>query len=517
MAIDVAKVPSGRQSLAKPTLVITLFTGLNLVSLFIFQAVLAAKFGVGREIDAFLTSNTVPWVIQMVVSSSLAFCLIPVFLEYQTTSGECEAWRIASSVLNLVGVLLFAATGISVGLAPLIVRLLAPGFDAAAVALTAALLRIQLWSVPFEALAALLIGICHAHYHFTLPAVAQVVRLGLMIVSLLLLEPVLGIRSAAFGVVLGGVVQFFMLVPLIARRGQYHWTFEWQHPGVRKIGQILGPLTLASVLYSGDLMVDRAIASGLPEGSIGYLGYAYRLMSRLGTLHFVGLSTTLFPLLGEYAAEKEWQAFQETLAKIFRILLFLTMPTAVGVALLSRPAVALLMERGQFSSQDTQVVASIMVLYLGMLFGQILISPLLRSFYALQDTTRPMVMAIVRFGTGIILRLLLLPWSFYGLAVALSICSIGNVAFGYVLMRRQFPGFKLGFTPLFLGKLLGCALVMALAVAGLQQLLGGGNWFSLPFTFLGGSGLFLMVALAWGLPEAHTVVDHFTAVVRRGR
>jgi putative peptidoglycan lipid II flippase len=343
-----------------------------------------------------------------------------------------------------------------------------------------------------------------------------VIGLGLSIVSVLLLEPSLGIGSAALATVVESLVQFLLLLPFLARRGRYRWAFEWGHPGVRQIAQMFSPLTIAAAVDSGDLLVDRVLASGLSEGSIGYLGNAYRLMSRLVTLHVMGISNTMFPLLGKYAAERDGSAFREALSKILRVMLFLVMPSAIGVLLLSRPAVALLLQRGQFTPQDTQAVASVMLLYLGFLFSRILIAPLYRAFYALQDTHRPMIINLICFAVGVGLKLwFVVPWSFRGLALATSVYWLGKVVLGYALLRRKLPDFRMGFTSAFLLRLGGCALSMALVIVGLQQLPWRENWFSLPLLLAGGTGIYILLALRCRLPEAHTVASQLKAAMRR--
>ena len=180
--------------------------------------VLGNLYGASAELDAYYAAFRIPdLVFQLVAAGAIASSLVPV-LSGLIAHGERErAWRVASTVLNLMlGVLLVLAALLAI-FAPVVVPLLVPGFDAETTQLTVELTRLMLISPVFLAAGAIVSAILNTEDRFGAAALAPVAYNVCIILFALLLAPWLGVFAAAIGVVVGSVAHLLVQVPALRR------------------------------------------------------------------------------------------------------------------------------------------------------------------------------------------------------------------------------------------------------------------------------------------------------------
>ena len=287
-----------RAGLFRSALIITFFSVLKIVLGFALQMVLAAKFGARMEMDAYLAASTIPTLITTVLLTSLNVTAVPVFVEYRIKKDETESWKIASSFINLALLGLGAIALLGILGASRLVHLTVPGFGTGgeALTLTVNLLRVLFPSIVFSGLAGLLSSVYYSQRKFTLPSLAPALN-GLVVLLVTFgLASRIGIMSVAVGTLVGSVIQFGLLLPIILTGKRYHFQLDYRHPGVVKIAKLMLPLLLGAVFYKANTVVDRFIASELAEGSISYLGYAFKVANVLVTLATQGFAVSLLPL-----------------------------------------------------------------------------------------------------------------------------------------------------------------------------------------------------------------------------
>src|SRR6266536_2023807 len=161
-------------------------------------SVIGAKFGETGELDAFWAAFRIPdTLFNLLVAGALASAFIPVFTGYLAREREDEAWRVASSVMNAIVILLIALSALMWLLAPWIVPVLAPFGDPAQVELTIRLSRIMLLSPIFMGLSALFTGILNSYRQFLSGATAPLVYNFVIILFAVFASPFLGIATLA--------------------------------------------------------------------------------------------------------------------------------------------------------------------------------------------------------------------------------------------------------------------------------------------------------------------------------
>jgi putative peptidoglycan lipid II flippase len=420
------------------------------------EQVMATLFGAGMATDAFNVAFRIPNLLrELFAEGAMSSAFIPVFTGTRARAGDQEAWALGRQIVAWLLVVLAAICALGYVLAPALVRLLAPGFAAVPgkLDLTVKLTRIMLPFLPAIALAAAAMGMLNARGRFAVPALAPaLLNLG-MIGGGLLLIPVCeasgqpAIVAMALGLLIGGAAQFLFQLPALAAEG-FRLRLERPrlHPGVRRVAALMAPATVGLAATQTNLFVITVIASLLPEGSVSWLGYAFRLMQLPIGVFGVALATVALPSLSRAAVAQDLAALKATLSSALRLIVALTLPAALWLAVMARPVVALLYEHGRFGPFDTVQTAGAVLMFCVGLPAVASTGVLTRAFYALGETRTPVRASFVAVGVNLTLNLLLVgPLRFLGLehlglALATSLTSITNLGqLAWSLRRRIGP------------------------------------------------------------------------------
>jgi len=482
---------NGKQ-MVKSTAIITFFLALNILVGLLTQIILAAKFGAKFEMDAYLAAVTLPTLIITVLMNSLRVTFVPVFIEYEKKENNKEAWRIAINFINTFFVILLFIAIVGVIFAPGLISLVVPGFSLMSKHLAIQLIRIMFPAIVFSGLAAVFSSLYYARQRFLLPSISPFLNSFVIFGCVLVLANKLGIRAVATGMIMGSFAQFLLLGPGIMKESKYKFSLNFRHPGVIRIGKLIIPLILASIFYKAVTLVDRMIASGLPEGSIAYLGYAHKAVALLVMLVSTGISLTILPRMSIYAAERNNQKLRETLSLAIRMAVLIVIPIIAGLVVLRVPLIQLILERGAFTNEATHAVALTLLCYSGAIFGLTLGGILTPTFYALQDVKTVVKVGVIGAILNITLDLILVRYfSYVGIAIALSIATLFSISLFLVILQKRLGGIGgLEILKSFV-KIGASAILMMLSISIFRNF-----WtFSQP----GGQVLFLGMSIALGL------------------
>jgi putative peptidoglycan lipid II flippase len=468
---------------------------------FLRDLVVARAFGAGPSTDAFFVAFRLPNLLRrLVAEGALSPAFIPVFTEYLTTRPRAEATAMFRAVSGAVVVVLAALTAAGVLAAPLLVRVMAPGFfaDAGTGGLTVRLTRLMFPYLFFVGLAALSMGVLNAHRHFVMPALAPVM-LNLAIIGAVfgvaprLTEPVFGL---AIGVLVGGLGQFLVQVPALAHRGFLQApVLDWRHPAVRRIVHLMTPVALGQSATQLNILVDTMIASFLAGGSVSYLYYADRLVEFPLGVFGIAIATAVLPTLAEQAATRNAPALRATLSFSLRLAAFVSLPAGVGLLVLREPLVRVLYQRGEFGPAETAQTAWAVGFYALGLVGFASVKIGAQAFYALGDTRTPVKVAVAAMALNSVLAVgLAFPLRHGGLALATATSATANSLTLAWLLRRRLgrppesaaAAARRGWT----------GIVAASAIMAAALLLGGRLWPAPPGRL--GEGLWLAAMIAGG-------------------
>ena len=435
---------SEQRKLIRATGIISLATFASRILGLVREAVIAFLFGAGMSADAFFVAFRIPNMLRrLLAEGSLSASFIPVFTEYHHKRGQRQAWELASTMICIVSVILVLVTILGVVAAPLIVKLVAPGFKAIEnkQQLTTLLTRIIFPYIFCIGLAALFMGILNSLHHFFAPALSPAL-LNISIISSALYfaprfkEPVIAL---ALGVLLGGVVQLLFQLPFLKQKGmKFNVNFNLKHPGVRRIGRLMLPAMIGLAVYEINGLVDTLLASFLPPGSVSYLNYGNRLVQFPLGLFGIALGTAILPTLSRQAVEGDLNRLKDTFSMGLRLVLFVSMPAMIGLMILGEPIIQLLFQRGEFGYSATVGSAQALFYYAVGLCAYAGVKVTVPVFYALQDTKTPVKISIIAMTVNIFLNLILMgPLKHGGLALATALSSMLNMGWLLITLRKR--------------------------------------------------------------------------------
>jgi putative peptidoglycan lipid II flippase len=411
---------------------------------FVRDLIIARTFGAGTATDAFFAAFRLPNMLrELLGEGALSAAFIPVFTESLTRRGRETAWRLVWTVFVLLSCLLILLSLAGIVLAPALVRLIAPGFEALPSKLNLAIVlaRMMFPYILFVGLAALLMAILNATGHFVTPALSPTMLNIAMIGCALYLTPHLNppILSLAIGVLLGGAGQLLIQIPVAWRRGLgAHRGLELSDPGIRKIARLMAPGAAGLAVTQLNVFIGTLLASFLGEGSISVLYYAFRLIQFPIGVFGVAIATAAFPAMAKQAAGRSLNEVGATAAYSLRLVLFVTLPCMVGLLVFRVPIVQLLFERGAFDRSVTIATADAVFFYALGLGAYVSTRVLVPAFYSIQDTATPVKIGAIAVLVNILSSVWLMrPLGAGGLALATALSSFVNLGLLLVVLRRR--------------------------------------------------------------------------------
>jgi putative peptidoglycan lipid II flippase len=159
----------------------------------------------------------------------------------------------------------------------------------------------------------------------------------------------------------------------------------------------MGPAVIGTAAVQINVLVSTYFASSI-EGGPSWLSYAFRLMQFPIGVFGVAIGTATIPAVSRFASLRDIPSFRSTLASSLGLVFLLTIPSACGLVVLGRPIIAMIYERGAFTSTDTTMVTAALAAYSVGLVGYAAVKVLSPSFYALDDPRTPMLISIADIG-----------------------------------------------------------------------------------------------------------------------
>ena len=396
------------------------------------DAAIAATFGASAASDAFFVAFKIPNLFRrLFAEGAFSQAFVPVLASYKATSNPDEVRRLVDAVFSTLAMVLVALTALGILAAPVVITVFAPGFvgDVARFDLSVELLRLTFPYLLFIALTALLSGLLNTYGRFALPAVTPALLNVSFIVCTVWVAPHLPQPVYALGaaVLIGGALQLGLQLVAVWRLGFMPRLTRKHHAGVRRILGLMVPALFGVSVAQINFLVDTLVASFLQQGSISWLYYADRLMEFPLGLFGIALGTVILPRLSEHHARNEHDHFSGTLDWALRAVFTVTIPSAVGLALLAGPILSTLFQYGEFSERDVLMSARGLMAYAVGLTGFIMVKVLAPGYYARQDTRTPVKIGVVAMLTNAVLCVALgFSLAHAGLALATSAAAFVN-------------------------------------------------------------------------------------------
>jgi putative peptidoglycan lipid II flippase len=440
-----------KKQILKSASVISLVTVVSRILGYVRDQRITLLLGTTPTADAFVLAYRIPSLVRRLVGEgAVTASFIPIFANYLNNKAREEVWEFAHRLFWTLAVLLAAITMLGIVFSAQFMRLFtffAPGQPAWEQAVY--LNRIIFPYIYFIGLSALAMAILNCFHVFGTPA-ATPVLLNLSIIACSVAAISRHFSSPAVslgvGVLVGGALQFLILVPQLVRRGmRFDFGLSLRHQGVRSVGGLLAPGFFGIGMAQINFFVGTifATSSRMPSGSVTALYVAERVMELVMGGYAIAVATAILPMMSHQAATGAMEEMKSTLAFSLRIVSFITIPAAVGLVVMREPIIRVLFEHGEFEAESTGLTTRALFYYAFGLPAFAAIKLIVPAFYSTHETRIPVRVAAYSLALNIVLNALCLRWFFPifrngGPAVATVAAAYFNFFTLFVIFRVRF-------------------------------------------------------------------------------
>jgi putative peptidoglycan lipid II flippase len=474
-ATETRRARAGR--LARSTAFFSFATALSRVAGLVREIVAASYFGIRGPMSAFTIAFQVPNLVRsLFADAAIQAAFVPVFTEQLERGRRREAFHLASSLIFLAAVVLAAITALFILAAPLVIPILAPGFEGGLLDLTVSLSRLLFPILILLGVSGLVVGVLNSYDRFGVFAIAPFFWNVAIVAVLVGLAPAFPegdqIYAYAIGVLVGTVIQLAMLIadlrntPFGIRRAVLapigrRLSEAWRDLDVRRVLVLMLPVTLSLGLINFNLLVNSFFGTLVSAEGPAAIDKAFRIYMLPQGVFAVAISTVLFPTLARLATRREYGELRVTLASGMRQIVLLLVPAAAAILVLAEPMTRLVYERGAFDAAQTDLVSTALFWFAFSLPFNGLFLLLTRTFFSLQRPWVPTAISAVNLGiTALAALILYSPFGVGGIVAATAIATAVSVAAQAQILRRALGRLDLA-------RLAQTSYAVAVAAAGL--------------------------------------------------
>jgi len=488
--------------------------------------VIGTTFGAGPELDSFFAAFRIPDLIfQLVAAGAVASALVPLVSGLQATGDSARAWRIVATIANLMLGAVAALAAVAFVLAPTLVPLITPGFDADQLARTVDLTRIMLVGPILLTLGAVATAGLNGSRRFAASAVAPIIYNLAIIGGAVILGPSMGVTGLAVGVVAGSAGHLLIQLPPLARAGfRYSPRVDLADPEARQALVLMAPRAIGLGATQLIFVVLTSLASTLGPGAISAYTIAFSLLQIPIGVVGIPLGIVLFPSLSGELARGRTGTYLALLGRGLRVGAWVMFPVAALGIVLSPQVVTLLLGYGRFGPEAIDLTAATLLAFLVGLPAHAALDVLARAFYARRDTVTPVIGAVVAVIVTIALAIALVgSLGLPAVGLALSVGTWLEAGLLVAVLKRREAAFDVrGIGLLVLGAAGSAVLaaISALAVVGVLggPVAGGGDKVAAlvqaVLATLAAGVVYLGASVALRVPELRTTVGTMLEIVR---
>jgi putative peptidoglycan lipid II flippase len=434
----------GPVSLIKSASTVSLLTLASRITGLVRELLVASTFGASAMTDAFNVAFRIPNLFRrLFAEGAFSQAFVPVLAASKAQHGDDATRQLINHVATLLAWTLLLTCVLGVLAAPVLVWLMASGLQQNAHGYDTAVFmtRFMFPYIGFMSLVALSSGVLNTWKRFAVSAATPVLLNFSMISAAWWLAPwfktkgIEPIYAMGVGVMIGGVLQLAVQIPALHRLNLLpRIGLTWQSvkvsiadSGTRRIGKLMMPALLGVSVAQISLLINTQIASHLPTGSVSWLTYADRLMEFPTAMLGVALGVVLMPQLAAARASGDMQRYSAFLDWGLRIVVVLSVPSAIGLLIFAKPLVAVLYHYGAFTAEDVQQTTLALMGYAAGLLGLVAIKVLAPGYYASQDIKTPVRIAVAILVLTQVMNVVLVPlYHVAGLSLSIGLAAMLN-------------------------------------------------------------------------------------------
>jgi len=409
---------SKREMMIKSTILISSIVLLSKVFGFLREAVIAGYYGMTQETDAYFFAYSMPAMLFPAVCTSVSTVFLPLYIEKLHNNDKLEADKYGSNVLSVSICLAILLSIIAVVFAPIIVKILAPGFDESTQQMSIFFTRIVMSAFPFLMVQYILTAIMNAQKKFGVPQMSGLVLNIIIIISVVVLANKIGIIALIMGLVVGYVGVVIYLIIFIRKRFKYKVTIHIDND-IKHLMIVTGPVLVGNAVLQLNTIVDKLLSSLLDTGAVSALSYGNTLSMFIYTIIISAIATVYYPFVSDFIVERKNNELKKMISKIIMCLLIILIPISIITCICAEDIVSIVYGRGSFGDDAVLLTAEALRFYsVGFIFTGIR-EILARTFYAAGKTTIVMKNGMISIACNIVISI-----------IFSRIIGIGGIAMG---------------------------------------------------------------------------------------
>ncbi len=473
--------------------------------------------------DAFFAAFKIPdFFFVTIAAGALGVAFIPFLADRLEKGDKAGAWRLTSSLINLMWILTFLiGLAIFIFAEPLMSHIVAPGMSPTQMDNAVLIMRLIALNPLFFTIAGILMSVQQTVGRFFFYAIAPLFYNLAIIGSIFVFRGNIGIVGLGIGAAVGALLQLVIaIIGMWGTRYRYNVVIAWEDKVFRGVLRQLPARSIDQGIDAINSIVETNFAARLGEGRISYYENAYVLHTTPIMLIGTAISTAAFPKLSERLSQNRPDLFRKDFIKILRAMIWISMPVIL-VAYFARGYLARII-----FTQDAPQIALILGFLSGAIFFRIIYQIISRWFYAHKDSWTPLAVSIFTIALNIYLAWKLTQGATYnvaGLALAQTLAAMFEV---FVLVIIITIRDRKLFTLRFLGDLTrilsatGFAIVATFIMVSIMPLGIGDRGFITLGTKLAAItavsfGVYLLISWLFNIEESKPVVDRLKKLVLR--
>lgn len=427
-------------------LLVMIITMVSRVLGLVRAGIIAYYFGASAMTDAFFSAFKISnFFRQLLGEGALGSSFIPLYNERVESEGEENSKQFIYSILNLLFVFSTIVTILMIIFSQGIIDGIVSGFPDETKIIASRLLKIMSMYFVFISLSGMVCAILNNFKQFAVPASTSIFFNLAIILASMYFGKTYGIDALAYGVVIGGLFQFLVVLPAFFKimKG-YSFKIDWKDPYLKKIFIMICPMLIGIVARQVNTIVDQMFASYLAEGGVSALENATRLYLLPVGVFGVSISTVIFPALSKAMSKNDLDGATDNIIKGLNILLFLIIPSTAVLTFYAPEVIRLTLSYGKFDEEAVRVTSQALLYYSLGLYFYTAIYLMTRAFYSVKNSKYPVKFSIISIVINIVLNFLLIKSMAYrGLALSTSIASGVNFFLLLIVFRRKYINFSL--------------------------------------------------------------------------
>lgn len=498
--------------LAKAASIIMIMTLVNKAVGFLRDSLVASTFGTTYQTDAYNMAMQICDVLFIMIALAISTTFIPILSEVKAKKGKEEMFIFANNIINILFSVSIVLIIFSYIFAPQIVKVIAPLFKGETYVLAVQLTKISVVSLVFLIINAAYTAILQTLDDFLGPAIVGIL-LNLPIIIYIIIGAKGGVVGLTVVTVIGMALRTIAQIPFLLKHGfKFKMIFDIKDKRVRKMITLVLPVLIGASANQINRLVNNALGSGLPAGSIAALGFGDRVSDVFYSTFAVAIVTVVFPALARSINEDNMKEFKKYIISSINNIFLIMIPCTIGILILSVPIITILFKRGVFDDRSVAMTSSVLIFYaLGLPFYSVR-DIFNRALYAMQDTKTSTYNGLISVALNIILNLILVRYiGLIGLALSSSVAAALCALLLFKSLNKKIGGVDKKAILVTVCKIILASILMGVVISvtynATYKILSGNIGILLGLTISGGVGV-VVYAVAISLLK----VDEFTII-----